>query len=56
MKTSAGRKAEVSRRTFVVGSAVAGGGLALGFNFSDAAKSAPAQNARRGRLKLMHGS
>ena len=44
MKTNAGGKAEVSRRTFVVGSAVASGGLALGFNFSDAAKSARAQN------------
>jgi isoquinoline 1-oxidoreductase subunit beta len=44
MKTNAGGKVEVSRRTFVVGSAVASGGLALGFNFSDAAKSARAQN------------
>ena len=44
MKTSAGRKADVSRRTFVVGSAAAGGGLALGFNFSDATRSARAQN------------
>ena len=44
MKTSAGRKAGVSRRTFVVGSAAAGGGLALGFNFSDATRSARAQN------------
>src|SRR6516225_5810092 len=44
MKTSAGRKASVSRRTFVVGSAAAGGGLALGFNFSDATRSARAQN------------
>jgi isoquinoline 1-oxidoreductase subunit beta len=44
MKKNTGRKAEVSRRTFVVGSAAAGGGLALGFNFTDAARSARAQN------------
>src|ERR1700757_1767104 len=35
---------ELSRRTFVVGSAAASGGLALGFNFSDAGRSARAQN------------
>lgn len=45
MKTRAGRKAELSRRTFVVGSAAASGGLALGFNFSDAGRSARAQNS-----------
>src|SRR6476661_2317672 len=44
MKTSSGRKAELSRRTFVVGTAAASGGLALGFNFSDAGRSARAQN------------
>jgi isoquinoline 1-oxidoreductase beta subunit len=44
MKTNAGGKAEVSRRTFVVGSAAASGGLALGFNLSDAARSGRAQN------------
>src|SRR6478752_3396920 len=52
MKTSAGRKADVSRRTFVIGSAAAGGGLALGFNFSDAAKSAQAQNAAEGPAEI----
>ena len=44
MKTRTGRKAELSRRTFVVGSAAASGGLALGLNFSDAMRSARAQN------------
>ena len=43
MKTRTGRKAELSRRTFVVGSAAASGGLALGFNFFDAGRSARAQ-------------
>src|SRR6476659_4849899 len=52
MKTSAGRKADVSRRTFVIGSAAAGGGLALGFNFSDAARSAQAQNAAEGPAEI----
>ena len=41
MKT---RRKQISRRTFVVGSAAASGGLALGFNFSDAGRSAQAQN------------
>jgi isoquinoline 1-oxidoreductase beta subunit len=44
MNTRASRKAELSRRTFVVGSAAASGGLALGLNFSDAMRSARAQN------------
>ena len=43
MKTRTGRKAELSRRTFVVGSAAASGGLALGFNFFDTGRSARAQ-------------
>jgi isoquinoline 1-oxidoreductase subunit beta len=44
MKKNTGRQAEVSRRTFVVGSAAAGGGLVLGFNLLDVVTSARAQN------------
>ena len=51
MKTSAGREADVSRRTFVVGSAAAGGGLALGLN-TYAARSAQAQNAAEGPAEI----
>jgi isoquinoline 1-oxidoreductase beta subunit len=52
MKTRAGHKAEFSRRTFVVGSAAASGGLALGFNFFDAGRSARAQNLGNGAAEI----
>src|SRR6516164_6025331 len=51
MKTSAGREADVSRRTFVAGSAAAGGGLALVLN-TYAARSAQAQNAADGPAEI----
>jgi isoquinoline 1-oxidoreductase subunit beta len=52
MKKNTGRKAEVSRRTFVVGSAAASGGLALGLNLSDVVTSAQAQNAVEGPAEI----
>jgi isoquinoline 1-oxidoreductase beta subunit len=52
MKTKAARKAGLSRRTFVVGSAAASGGLALGFNFSDSVRSARAQNLGNGAAEI----
>src|SRR5262249_41891260 len=45
MKQSIRSKARLSRRTFMVGSAAAGSGLALGFNLPDGATLAQAQAA-----------
>jgi isoquinoline 1-oxidoreductase beta subunit len=44
-KTIRGKAAKLSRRTFIVGSAAAGGGLALGFNLPSGIGSAMAQSA-----------
>src|SRR5262249_39080398 len=46
--TNRGRAAKLSRRTFIVGSAAAGGGLALGFNLPGGFDSAAAQGANDG--------
>jgi isoquinoline 1-oxidoreductase subunit beta len=43
-KTIRGKAAKLSRRTFIVGSAAAGGGLALGFNLPSGFRSAMAQS------------
>ncbi|MFL6822343.1 MAG: molybdopterin cofactor-binding domain-containing protein [Xanthobacteraceae bacterium] len=43
-KTIRGKAAKLSRRTFIVGSAAAGGGLALGFNLPSGFGSAMAQS------------
>ncbi|MGE5779869.1 MAG: molybdopterin cofactor-binding domain-containing protein [Hyphomicrobiales bacterium] len=43
-RTIRGKAAKLSRRTFIVGSAVAGGGLALGFNLPSGFSSAVAQS------------
>ena len=43
-KTICGKAAKLSRRTFIVGSAAAGGGLALGFNLPSGFGSAMAQS------------
>src|SRR5215472_11820381 len=43
-----GKAAKLSRRTFIVGSAAAGGGLALGFNLPPGVDSAVAQTANDG--------
>jgi isoquinoline 1-oxidoreductase beta subunit len=42
-KTKSGKSANISRRKFIVGSAAAGGGLALGFNLPFGAEPAAAQ-------------
>src|SRR5262252_4115877 len=47
-KTIRGKAAKLSRRTFIVGSAAAGGGLALGFNLPSGLDSALAQGANDG--------
>src|SRR5205807_2785796 len=47
-KTIRGKAAKFSRRTFIVGSAAAGGGLALGFNLPSGFGSAVAQTASEG--------
>jgi isoquinoline 1-oxidoreductase beta subunit len=47
-KTIRGRAAKLSRRTFIVGSAAAGGGLALGFNLPPGFGPAVAQSAGEG--------
>jgi isoquinoline 1-oxidoreductase beta subunit len=44
-RTIRGKAAKLSRRTFIVGSAAAGGGLALGFNLPSGFGSAVAQSA-----------
>src|SRR5260370_14550505 len=46
--TIRGKAAKLSRRTFIVGSAAAGGGLALGFNLPSGFGPAVAQNANEG--------
>src|SRR5499426_4174522 len=43
-----GKTAKLSRRTFIVGSAAAGGGLALGFNLPSGFDSAVAQSVNEG--------
>ena len=43
-----GKAAKLSRRTFIVGSAAAGGGLALGFNLPSGFGPAVAQGANEG--------
>src|SRR5207245_1302573 len=47
-KTLRGNAAKFSRRTFIVGSAAAGGGLALGFNLPSGFEPALAQSADGG--------
>src|SRR5437660_303482 len=47
-KTIRGKAARFSRRTFIVGSAAAGGGLALGFNLPSAFGPAVAQSTNEG--------
>ena len=47
-KTIRGKAAKLSRRTFIVGSAAAGGGLALGFNLPSGFGPAVAQTAGEG--------
>ena len=47
-KTIRGKAAKLSRRTFIVGSAAAGGGLALGFNLPLGFAPAVAQSANEG--------
>ena len=47
-KTIRGKAAKLSRRTFLVGSAAAGGGLALGFNLPSGFGPAVAQSANEG--------
>ena len=46
-KTIRGKAAKLSRRTFIVGSAAAGGGLALGFSLPPGFGRAVAQTAIR---------
>ena len=49
MKTTIrGKAAKLSRRTFIVGSAAAGGGLALGFNLPSGFGPAVAQSTNEG--------
>src|SRR5262249_2349174 len=47
-KTIRGKAAMLSRRTFIVGSAAAGGGLALGFSLPPGMRRAVAQTASEG--------
>jgi isoquinoline 1-oxidoreductase beta subunit len=47
-RTIRGKAAKLSRRTFIVGSAAAGGGLALGFNLPSGLDPAVAQSASAG--------
>ena len=47
-KTIRSKAARFSRRTFIVGSAAAGGGLALGFNLPSGLGPAVAQSANEG--------
>src|SRR5262247_2469926 len=48
MSKISGKAAKLSRRTFIVGSAAAGGGLALGFNMPFGIDAAVAQNGAAG--------
>src|SRR5207342_154940 len=47
-----GKSANVSRRKFIVGSAAAGGGLALGFNLPFGVESAAAQDMAAGTTEV----
>src|SRR5262245_13297211 len=47
-----GKAAKLSRRTFVIGSAAAGGGLALGFNLPSGFGEAAAQGAAGGGTEV----
>jgi isoquinoline 1-oxidoreductase beta subunit len=51
-KTQSGKFANVSRRKFIVGSAAAGGGLALGFNLPFGVESAAAQDMAAGTTEV----
>jgi isoquinoline 1-oxidoreductase subunit beta len=52
MKKTVRGKSKLSRRTFIVGSAAAGGGLSLGFNLPDGIASAQTQSAAEGGSEL----
>ena len=52
MKQIVRNKARLSRRTFMVGSAAAGGGLALGFNLPEGVTPARAQNVADGGAEI----
>ena len=51
-RTKSGRSANISRRKFIVGSAAAGGGLALGFNLPFAVEPAAAQGTAGGNTEV----
>jgi isoquinoline 1-oxidoreductase beta subunit len=51
-KTQSGNSANVSRRKFIVGSAAAGGGLALGFNLPFGVEPAAAQDMAAGNTEV----
>jgi isoquinoline 1-oxidoreductase beta subunit len=51
-KTGSGKSPNVSRRKFIVGSAAAGGGLALGFNLPFGAEPAAAQGTAAGSTEV----
>ena len=52
-KTIRGKAARFSRRTFIVGSAAAGGGLALGFNLPSGFGPAVAQSTNEGAEAIL---
>jgi len=51
-KTKSGKSANISRRKFIVGSAAAGGGLALGFNLPFGVEPAAAQGPAAGNTEV----
>ena len=51
-KTGSGKSTNISRRKFIVGSAAAGGGLALGFNLPFGVERAAAQGTAAGSSEV----